>query len=449
MNKFRVLPHSNESEVALLGSLLVYPEALQIVNESGLSEVDFYHPAHKILITHMKTLIERDNFLSTSVLVDRLNDHKGLKSIGDVEYLITLTENASGVSSLEHYIKNIREKSQARRLIEVSQEIERMGFDGSVDIEQLLDGAEEQVLEITRSRNTSKIRESVDIVNDLMENIKKAMASDGGLTGLSTGFKSLNNVTSGLQKGDLIIVGSRPSMGKTAFALSLALNVARYNDAGVAVFSLEMPDTDLFARMTSSIALVEGNKLRSGYLKEHELQDLHKAGHVLKQLKLFVDDSSSITVPEIFSQCRRLKNDGKLDLVVIDYMQLITGSSEHQGNRQQETSKISRQLKQLAREMEVPVIALSQLSRSLETREDKRPILSDLRESGSIEQDADIVMFLHRDDYFNRDEEEDEIPHQGMRQSPTLLRISKHRNGALADIDLTFMPEISKFYDTE
>lgn len=389
--KYKQLPHSYESEVALLGCVLVYPKALPLFRDSGLHEKDFYSTEHKIIVKHILDLIEADGMVSPQTLVDRINDHKQIHKVGGMEYFITLTENASGVTSFEHYLKNIKEKSQARQLIEVSQTIESQGFDTSIAITELLDTAEESILNITRSRQVTAIRNSTDIVNDLLDNVQKAMQSDGGMTGLATGFRDLNYVTNGFQNGDLIILGARPSLGKSAMALNFALNVARHNDASVAIFSLEMPDTDLMARMTSSLSNVEGNKLRSGKITDTELSDLHKSGHILKQLDLFIDDSSAMTIPEIFTQCRRLKNDDQLDFIVIDYMQLITGDSNSQGNRQQEISKISRQLKQLAREMDVPVLALSQLSRNLESREDKRPVLSDLRESGSIEQDGIVL----------------------------------------------------------
>lgn len=448
--KQRQLPHSHESEVALLGSILVYPKALPLFRDSGLTEKDFYSLSHQTLVKHIMILIESEGSLEVGTLVDRLTDHNDLIHAGGMDYLINLTMNATSISSFEHYVNNVKEKSQARELIEVSEQIKEQGFNTSLPVNELLDQAEESVLNITRSRQVTAIRDSVSVVNDMMLGIEKAMQSDGGLTGLATGFSHLNNITHGFQNGDLIILGARPSMGKTALALNFATNVARLNDANVAIFSLEMPDTHLMQRVTSSVSLIEGGKLKSGRLNDREYQELNKASHIIKQIGFHIDDSSSITVPEIFTQCRRLKNDDKLDFVVIDYMQLITGDANQQGNRQQEISKISRQMKQLAREMEVPVLALSQLSRSLESREDKRPILSDLRESGSIEQDADIVMFLHRDDYFDRDNNEDKaVDANGMDISPTLLRISKHRNGALADIDLAFVPAISKFYDVE
>lgn len=725
-------PNSRESEIALLGSMLVFPDSLSIVRDSGLTSQDFFYPEHKTLIKVMLELLEEKMYVDVATLIDTLTSKDLLEKEISVNYLVMLQENSSAVSSLKHYIDNIKEMSQARQLIKVADTIKNKGLSKGVKVDELLNEAEDNILSITRSRNVVDIRNSNDVVNDMLTNIEKAMQSDGGMTGLLTGFRDLNNVTHGFQKGDLIILGGRPSMGKghpnwlelptptgcqkvgdikvgdyvfdrfgkptkvtgvyprgkletykvtlsdgrstivdgdhiwshfsvngktkkeslidkttrfmyeqgvknkrnrakyriptnravdfnvkkhdvdpyvigaligdgslkesrlsfssnddyvahklggllnstavftkhknytwfflnedneylrtkkvlngieelqrfshlkeipkeylydsydnrmkllqglfdtdgsafisngylevsysttskllmeqirwllqscgylsgvatdrrkgrrdcynirvssqakdmqllftlsrnkdvvsgykrtirrkhdrigiesivktgqkeeitcisveneeqlyltndfivthnTAIALNLGLNVARHNDASVAIFSLEMPDTDLMARMTSSLSTVNSNKMRSGRLRDDELQELHQAGHILKQTKLFIDDSSSITIPEIFTQCRRLKNDGQLDFIVIDYIQLITGTSGN--SRQEEVSKISRQLKQLAREMEVPVLALSQLSRKLESREDKKPMLSDLRESGSIEQD--------------------------------------------------------------
>lgn len=391
--KHKQLPHSHESEVALLGTVLVYPKALPLFRDSGLTEEDFYSLSHQTLVKHMRVLIESEDVLEVSTLVDRLTDHNDLVHAGGMDYLINLTTNATSLINFEHFVNNIKEKSQARELIEVSEQIKERGFDTSLPVNELLDQAEESVLNITRSRQVTAIRDSVSVVNDMMLGIEKAMQSDGGLTGLATGFSHLNNVTHGFQNGDLIILGARPSLGKSAMAINFATNVARLNDANVAIFSLEMPAEHLMQRITSSISLVEGGKLKSGRLTDHEYQELVKTTNITKNMGIHIDDSSSMTVPEIFTQCRRLKNDDKLDFIIIDYLQLITGDTTQQGNRQQEVSKISRQMKQLAREMEVPVLALSQLSRSLESREDKRPILSDLRESGSIEQD-ELVMRL-------------------------------------------------------
>ena len=443
----RQLPFSREAELALLGSLLVYPESVSAVIEYDLIADDFYDKNHQSIFTHMQYLIDSNRIVDPALLIDRLESNHELEQVGGVEYLMMLTENSAAPSSVKFYIDLVQEKAQIRRLIHVGQNITEKGFDTTVELNELLDIAEQQILEVTRVRRTSELLSSREVVQDFLENLNKIRESTERITGLKTGYSSLNNVTNGLQRGDLIILAARPSMGKTAFALNLALNVARFNDegqAGVAVFSLEMPARHLIARMISAQSSIKSDFLRSGRLDDEQMNELHIAANALSQLNMFVDDSSTITMPEIFSKCRKLKAENRLDMVVIDYIQLITGRGSTE-SRQQEVSEISRSLKQLAREMDVPVIGLSQLSRSVEKRDVKIPQLSDLRESGSIEQDADIVMFLYREDYYQNQGDDEEKDEREVKE--TLLKISKHRNGALADLTLQFNPSISKFYD--
>ena len=277
-----------------------------------------------------------------------------------------------------------------------------------------------------------------------MQELIKLRNSDSHITGIKTGYTDLDRITNGFQRGDLIILAARPDIGKTAFALNLALNASFYNTGAIAIFSLEMPAEQLMKRILSAKSAVESSKLRSGNLMDEEFNKLNEAANELMASKLFVDDSSNIKVGEIFSKCRKLKSEHGLDLVVIDYLQLISGSGRSGGdNRQQEISEISRSLKQLAREMQCPVIALSQLSRSVETRPDKHPMLSDLRESGAIEQDADIVIFLYRDEYYNKDKEEENTN----ATDKTDVDISKHRNGATGRVELAFQKSISAFFN--
>lgn len=444
----RQLPHSLEAEQALLGALLVYPEVVAPVIENDVRIDDFFEPKHQIIFEHMSELIADNRIVDPAILLSRLEDHDDITRIGGIEYLALLTDNGAAPSSVKYYIDLIQEKAQTRRLIHAGQLIADTGFDTSVPLNELLDMAEQEILEVTRVRRTSELLSSHEVVQDFLDNLAKIRESDNRITGLKTGYHSLNNVTNGLQRGDFIVLAARPSMGKTAFALNLALNVARFNDdsqAAVALFSLEMPARHLIGRMISAQSSIQSEFLRSGRLDDAQMNDLHMAANALAQLNIFIDDSSTITMPEIFSKCRKLKAENRLDMVVIDYIQLISGNSRTE-SRQQEVSEISRSLKQLAREMDVPVIGLSQLSRSVEKRDNKIPQLSDLRESGSIEQDADIVMFLYRADYYEeREDRDDDLPESDVKE--TLLKISKHRNGALADITLQFNPSISKFYD--
>lgn len=444
----RQLPFSLDAEMALLGTLMVYPEAVEGIAEHNLRIDDFYNTAHQTIFEHMMEIIERKSILDATTLITRMSDHHDLDAVGGVDYLFLLTQNSATPNSLKHYVEVVQEKAQMRRLIMVGQDIAEKGFDTSNDLNFLLDFAESTILEVTRIRRTTDMLTSREVVKAFLEHLEHIRKNKDRITGLRTGYEHLDHVTNGLQKGDLIILAARPSVGKTAFALNLALNTARRNHdgkAGAAIFSLEMPATHLMSRMLSAQSSVDSQYLRTGDLNDDRLNDLYAASTVMSQLNIFIDDSSTITIAEIFSKCRKLKSDGTLDIIIIDYIQLISGNGKTD-NRQQEVSEISRSLKQLAREMEVPVIALSQLSRSVEQRTIKVPQLSDLRESGSIEQDADIVMFLYREDYY-ADREGDEEPVKKDIQE-VLVKISKHRNGALADIELQFEAAKSKFYNT-
>lgn len=448
----RQLPYSSDAEVAILGTLLVFPDAISQAYENNLSVSDFYMPEHQKIFTHMLEIADVGRLLDATTLLTRLKDHHEVEAVGGVDYLFHLTSNAAAESSLKHYIGVVQEKSQTRRLIEAAQLILDKGFDTSTENAVLLDLAEKTILEVTQDRRTSEMQNSTDVVNEFLENLARIQKNRDRITGLRTGFNSLNSVTNGLQRGDLIILAARPSVGKTAFALNVGLNVARHNNEGqatVAFFSLEMPATHLMARLLASQSSVKSEFLRSGSLTNEQMNDLNVAAGILKGCNIFIDDSSTITTPEIFSKCRKLKAEHGLDIIIIDYIQLITGRGNGD-NRQQEVSEISRSLKQLAREMNVPVIALSQLSRNVEKRDNKVPQLSDLRESGSIEQDADIVMFLYREDYYKNTHGTDEEPDQ--REEPkevqeVLVKISKHRNGALAELNLAFNASLTKFYD--
>ena len=330
-------------------------------------------------------------------------------------------------------------------MIETAELIAEEGFDTASDLDEVMDKAEREILNVTRSRRATDFKSSRDVVSNVMQELMKLRSMEGHITGVKTGYTDLDRVTNGFQRGDLIILAARPAMGKTAFALNLALNASFYNSGAIAIFSLEMPAEALMKRILSAKSAVESSKLRSGNIRDDEFNKLNEAANELMATKLFVDDSSNVKISEVFSKCRKLRSEHGLDLVVIDYLQLISGSGRSSGdNRQQEISEISRSLKGLAREMECPVIALSQLSRSVETRPDKHPMLSDLRESGAIEQDADIVMFLYRDEYYNKDENSQE---DAETTNTTDVDIAKHRNGATGRIQLAFQKNISAFYN--
>ena len=439
----RQLPQSVEAEVALLGTLLVYPETTKTVAQYGLVPQDFYESKHRILFETMMEVIESDVNLDITTLISKLNDKNRFQDVGGMEYLVHLTDGSGSPSSLDYYVDIVQEKAQKRNLIETSQRIAEISFDGSSDIQELLDRAEKSIQDIAMSRRTEEMQKGPEVVDEVYEQIKEFGKSGNRVTGLYTGYTHLNNITNGLQKGDLIILAARPSVGKTAFALNLAMNVAAMNKKGkgsVAVFSLEMPATHLMTRMLSAQSEVHGTSLRNGKLTTEEWGRLNHAVGVMKTRNIFIDDSSSITLSEMFAKCRKLKNEDRLDFVVIDYIQLISGRSGAE-SRQQEVSEISRGLKQLARELEVPVLALSQLSRLVERREGNIPQLSDLRESGSIEQDADIVMFLYRESYHDQDQKAEERESESSK-----LLIRKHRNGGLGDIELSFSPKINRFH---
>ncbi|MEE0774889.1 MAG: replicative DNA helicase, partial [Merdibacter sp.] len=328
--------------------------------------------------------------------------------------------------------------------IETAQQIAEEGFDTGSPLDDVLDQAERQILEVTRSRRASEFQSSKEVVGRVIRELVTLRESDNHITGVRTGYQDLDRMTNGFQRGDLIILAARPAMGKTALALNLGMYTALRNPGAVAFFSLEMPADSLMKRLLSAKSQVEGGKLRSGNITDEELNRLNEAGSELGAARIYIDDSASIKVSQIFSKCRKLMSEQGLSLIVIDYLQLISGSGKSGDNRQQEVSEISRNLKILAKEMNCPVIALSQLSRSVESRDDKTPRLSDLRESGAIEQDADIVMFLYREEYYKKTKEQEANADQN---EVVDLNLAKHRNGSVGHVSLVFNKSISAFYN--
>lgn len=441
----RELPHSNEAEQSLLGAMMIYPSVAAIAYDQGLEAKDFYLDIHKRIYTAMQDISDAGKPIDVTTLVSRLQDLEQLNLVGGADYIIKLSDTAISSANSSYYIDIIKSRAHLRRLIETAELIAEDGFDTASDLDEVMDKAEREILNVTRSRRATDFKSSRDVVSNVMQELMKLRSMEGHITGVKTGYTDLDRVTNGFQRGDLIILAARPAMGKTAFALNLALNASFYNSGAIAIFSLEMPAEALVKRILSAKSAVESSKLRSGNIRDDEFNKLNEAANELMATKLFVDDSSNVKISEVFSKCRKLRSEHGLDLVVIDYLQLISGSGRSSGdNRQQEISEISRSLKGLAREMECPVIALSQLSRSVETRPDKHPMLSDLRESGAIEQDADIVMFLYRDEYYNKDENSQE---DAETTNTTDVDIAKHRNGATGRIQLAFQKNISAFYN--
>lgn len=437
------LPHSNEAEQAILGSMLVYPKVVRVVFDQGLQVEDFYLNIHQRIFHAMNYLSENGKPIDATSLITRLQDSDELHMVGGADYILKLSDTAVSQANSAHYIEIIKNRAHLRRLIETAEMIAQDAYQVDQELDDVMDQAERNILQITRSRKATEFKSSKEVISNVIQELTKLRSFSDHVTGIKTGY-DLDRMTNGFQRGDLIILAARPAMGKTAFALNLAMRAAQFNSGAIAIFSLEMPAEALMRRIISAHSEVESFKLRSGNMSDEDFNKINEAAGDLSGAKLFIDDSSNIKIAEIYSKCRKLKSEHGLDMVVIDYLQLISGSSRSSGdNRQQEISEISRSLKGLAREMECPVIALSQLSRAVEQRPNKHPMLSDLRESGSIEQDADIVMFLYREDYYNKDktEEEQNLPER------TEVNIAKHRNGATGNVDLAFSKAISAFYN--
>ena len=435
----RPMPYSLEAEESLLGNIMIYPDAMRQAVEAGLFGEDFYFDKHRKIFAIMYTMYEKKENIDTISLRSRLKDYDYFDKVGGTDFILHLTSITVSNANTKDYIRIIKNKAYARRVIEAANKIADEGYDGSLEVDELLDGAERMILDITRSRAMSDFKKGSDVFDGALEKIQRIHDQGDAITGIRYLYNDLDRMTTGFQKGDLIILAARPSVGKTAFALNITLNASSIASGAIAIFSLEMPAEQLATRMLSAKSRVAGQKLRTGKLDNNDWSKVNEAVSELRRQKIYIDDTPGIKVGDIFAKCRTLKNESGLALVVIDYIQLIQGTGKVE-SRQQEVSEISRRLKALARELDVPVIALSQLSRSVEKREDKRPMLSDLRESGSIEQDADLVMFLYRDEYYNR-KEENKNPTEEVE-----LSLAKHRNGPTGLVKLMFEREINAFY---
>lgn len=435
----RNIPNSIEAEKSVLGSAFLSKNALQKICDE-LSVESFYSEANAKIFETLQELNDNSVPVDITILTNKLNDKKILSQVGNVEYLSEIIDSVPSTSNVEYYINIVKEKMIGRKIIETATEIANDAYASEDSIYDVLDSAEMKMLRIGNMRKTTEFQRIQDVAYREQSNLEKLAEQGSEITGLATGFTELDKLTAGLQPNQFIIIAARPAMGKTAFALNLATYAAMHGNKSVALFNLEMSAEQLANRILQSLGQINGIKMRTGRLEHNDWKRLNEAISRLSDTNLFLDDTPGITIGEIRSKCRRLANSDKgLGLVVIDYLQLITGPAKTVGNRQQEVSEISRSLKTMALELGVPVIALAQLSRAVEAREDKRPIMSDLRESGSIEQDADIVSFLYRDDYYNKEKRRDD------NASITELIIGKNRSGPTKTIELLFRMDTSTF----
>lgn len=437
-------PQNLEAEQAVLGAVFLSPDAIVEAMEF-IDPKDFYRRNHQLIFQAMVDLSNRNEAVDVLTLKDQLEKQNLLEDIGGLQYLSELALSVPTAANVGYYAKLVEEKSLLRNLIQTGTEIVRKGYEQGDDVATILDDAERKILEVSEKRNRSGFLFIKDVLTQAIEQIDRLYQQKEEITGLPTGYHALDKMTAGFQPEELIIIAARPAVGKTAFALNIAQNVGTKTDKAVAIFSLEMGAESLVNRMLCAEGSIEASHLRTGQLSEEEWHNLIIAMGSLSKADIYIDDTPGIKISEIRAKCRKLaKETGNLGLVLIDYLQLIEGSGRE--NRQQEVSEISRQLKKLAKELKVPVIALSQLSRGVEQRQDKRPVLSDIRESGSIEQDADIVAFLYRDDYYDRDNEDDD-DEENAPTSDNIIEviIEKNRSGARGTVELLFIKEYNKF----
>ena len=432
----RIPPHSVESEQSILGSILLDKDAIITVAET-ITPTDFYKDAHRIIYESMMALNNKNEPIDMVTLTDELRKRGYLDDIGGVTYLTSLSTIVPTTSNVKYYAEIVKEKSVLRQLIKASNDIINLGYGSGENAEDVLDFAEKKIFDISQERTSDDFKPINQVLMDTYDMIESIYSNKSDVTGVTTGFKDLNKKINGPQRTDLILVAARPAMGKTAFALNLVQNAAIKGNASVAVFSLEMSKEQLAQRMIAAQSNVELKKMKTGTLNDADWPRIISAMAVMSDAKIFIDDTPGIKINELRSKCRKLKMEQGLDLVMIDYLQLMESDSKNE-SRQQEISKISRSLKILAKELDCPVVALSQLSRAPEQRADHRPVLSDLRESGAIEQDADIVMFLYRDEYYHSDSEKKDLAE---------IIIAKNRHGETGSVELVWMGSIQRFGD--
>ena len=435
----RVPPHNREAEQSVIGAIFLDPQALITASEILLAD-DFYQNAHKKIFETMLRLSDQGKAIDVVTVTEELSAKKELEDVGGLAYLLELANAVPTAANIAHYAKIVEEKALLRRLIRVATKIVEDGYTREDEVEALLGEAEKKMMEVANRKNAGDFKHVKDVLVETFDNIEQLQSHKGDVTGIPTGFRDLDNITAGFQRNDLIIVAARPSVGKTAFALNVAQSVAVQARENVAIFSLEMGAEQLVMRMLCAEGNIDAQVLRTGALTTEDWGKLTMAMGSLSNSGIFIDDTPGVRINEIRAKCRRLAQEHGLGMILIDYLQLIQGSGKPGENRQQEVSEISRSLKGLARELKVPVIALSQLSRGVEQRQDKRPMMSDLRESGSIEQDADIVAFLYRDDYYDKESES---------KNMIEIIIAKQRNGPTGTVTLAFKKEFNKFINVD
>ena len=439
---FRILPHDLVAEQSVLGAVFISPEIMASLADE-LTPDDFYRPANKIVFKTMLSLLEKGEPIDATTMISALTNQGDISTIGGMTYVVELVNSTPTSKNVEHYAKLVKEKAMLRKVIADLSESLSSAYQGDVSISDIISKTEKSMLDISNQNTGTGFRNVADILDTHMQIVETRSQTDGFVTGLSTGFVGLDKITTGLHEGNLIILAARPAMGKTALALNIAKHVATVERKPAVIFSLEMGAEELIERMVASEGMVPGYHLKTGNLSTDEWKRLVHAQSNLYDVPIFVDDTAGIRISEIRSKARKLSQEmGGLGIIIIDYLQLITGSKRE--NRQQIVSEISRELKILAKDLRVPVIALSQLSRSVEQRQDKRPMLSDLRESGSIEQDADIVAFLYRDAYYQKEQADSQEAN-----NVTELILEKNRHGSLGTVKLYFHKEYTKFSSVE
>ena len=433
------IPYSKEAEESLLGNIMLYPDVIRKASEAGIMPEDFYLSRHQDIYNIMASMYENKEAIDTVSLSNKLRDFGLYDKTGGIETLMDLTSATVSATNTDSYITIIKNKSLARKLIKIGQEISDDAYNGQNGISDMLEAAELKITDVTRSNLSSNYKTADEVFANAIKHIEKIQEAGSTITGVRTLYKDLDIRTAGFQRGDLIIIGARPSMGKTALALNIAANAAQVNPGAILIFSLEMPEEQLAMRMLAAKAKVPIQKQKTGDLTNSEWSSLNEASQYFRNQKIFIDDTPGIKISEMLSRARKIDQDVGLTLIIIDYIQLIQAAGKSE-SRQLEVAEISRKLKAMARELNVPVIALSQLSRQVERRDDKRPSLSDIRESGAIEADADLVMFLYREGYYNR-----EVNQEDTREDVEII-IAKHRNGPTGEFKLAFEKDINCFY---
>ena len=431
----RILPHSIEAEQSVIGSMLMDKDAV-IVALDMISSEDFYSRQYAVLYETMLELFNEGKEMDLVVIQDRLREKNVAPELSSLDFIKEIITTVPTSANIKYYATIVKEKSTLRKLIKLNEDIANSCYVGSDSLEDILARTEKDIFELLQSRTAKDIRPIEDIAKNVLYRIEAASRTREVVTGIPTGFIDLDYKTSGLQPSDLVLIAARPSMGKTAFVLNMVQHIAMKKELPCMIFSLEMSSEQLVQRMIAMGTGIDSQKLRTGNLNDNDWDPLIRGIVDVSDSKIIIDDTPGISVGELRSKCRKVKLEKGLSIVIIDYLQLMTGSSKRSENRQQEISEISRSLKALAREIKAPVVALSQLSRACETRPDHRPMLSDLRESGAIEQDADIVMFLYRDDYYHKDTEH---PNEAE------VIIAKQRNGPIGTVNLMWKPETTRF----